>query len=89
MNPLRVDNKPGSDTRYLVRSALIFMSEAFAALENSGDVLSTGCMTGAAQLMNVCIDALREEEKAEASHCGERADQLMCAGTVTGSPDGG
>lgn len=62
MNPLRVDDKPGADTRYMVRSALIFMSEAFAALENGGDVLSTGAMTGAAQLLNVCVDALKEKE---------------------------
>lgn len=65
MNPLRVDDKPGSDTRYLVRSALIFMSEAFAALEKGGDILSTGAMTGAAQLLNVCVDALQEKEGAQ------------------------
>lgn len=66
MNPLRIDNKPGGDTRYLVRTVLTFMSEAFEALETQQDALSKGAMMGASQIMHMCVDALREEEEGPA-----------------------
>lgn len=50
INPLRIDDKPNGDTCYLVRSVLVFMAEAFDALENADDVLSNGAMTGAARI---------------------------------------
>jgi len=61
-NPLRIDDKPGSDTRYMVRSVLAFMAEAFDALESTGDVISEGAMTGCARIMNICHDALKEAD---------------------------
>lgn len=62
MNPLRVDDKPGGDTRYQVRTVLAFMGEAFEALEEHQDVVSRGAMMGASLIIHMCADALREEE---------------------------
>lgn len=62
MNPLRIDNQPGGDTRYHVRAVLAFMGEAFEALEEHQDVVSKGVMMGASLIMHMCVDALREEE---------------------------
>lgn len=62
MNPLRIDDKPGSDTRYMVRSVLAFMADALAALESTNDCLSGDALVGVVQIMSVCRDALREPE---------------------------
>lgn len=62
MNPLRIDNKPGEDTLYLVRSVLAFMSDAFTAME-SGEIVSTNAMIGAGQIMNLCADALKSADE--------------------------
>lgn len=62
MNPLRIDDKPGGDTCYLVRSVLMFMSDAFSALED-GDILSSGSLIGAGQIMSLCADALKPDEE--------------------------
>lgn len=71
MNALRVDDKPGEDTRYLVRSILTFMTEAFDALEKSEDCYMAGTMTGAARIIGLCADALREPDEPEGAADGE------------------
>ena len=62
MNPLRIDDKPGEDTRGAVRSVLSFMTEALHALERSDDCLCPGALSGAAEILNVCFGALKEPE---------------------------
>lgn len=66
MNPLRIGNKPGADTCHAVRSVLEFMSLSFSAIYSSEDDIMSAAMLGAAQIMNVCADALKEEEADEA-----------------------
>lgn len=67
MNPLRIDNKPGADTCHAVRSVLEFMSLSLSAIYSSEDsIIMPVAMLGAAQIMNVCADALKEEEVDEA-----------------------
>ena len=70
MNPLRVDNKPGKDTCYLVRSVLLFMTEAFDALDRTSDALPLGAMEGAGRIMSVCADALKDASEAESETGG-------------------
>lgn len=65
MNPLRIDDMPGEDTLYLVRSVLSFMGEAFEALEQSQDVMPDHAMMGASQIMYICRDALRSKDGEE------------------------
>ena len=66
MNPLRIDDKPGEDTRYYVRSVLSFMANAFVALEDSEAGINAHSMIGAAWIMQTCIKALEEPGKEEA-----------------------
>ena len=59
-NPFRIDDKPGSDTRIVVRSVLSFMAQSFEALERHDDSLNIGTMSGAARIIEACLDALEE-----------------------------
>ena len=65
MNALRIDDKPGEDTRRSVRSVLMFMVDAFEAFEKKDDFLLTGTMAGAARIIGLCADALKEADKPE------------------------
>ncbi|SBT08100.1 hypothetical protein ACCAA_520028 [Candidatus Accumulibacter aalborgensis] len=69
MNPLRIDNKPGADTRHVVRHVLFFMADALEALANTG-TLSEARALGASHVLSVCADALKETEKDEANPDG-------------------
>ena len=60
-HPFRVDDKPGEDTRHIVRSVLLFMSQAFDALDMHHDCVVSGSMLGAANIINACARALEEE----------------------------
>ena len=71
MRTLRVDDKPGEDTRYLVRSVLQFMAEAFGEIEGRDEPHSTGAMRGAAVILGLCADALREPDEPEGGTDGE------------------
>lgn len=65
MNSFRINSKRSDDTCDLVRSVLVFMTDAFMALDASadrGDQLSKGALSGAAEIMNLCADALTENE---------------------------
>ena len=60
MSSLRIDNRPGEDTRHAVRSVLEFMSGAFSAIYSSGDDLTPEMLLGASRILEVCTDALEE-----------------------------
>lgn len=59
-NPFRIDDKPGEDTRLVVRSVLSFMAQSFEALEHHNDCINSGAMSGAARIIEVCVEALEE-----------------------------
>lgn len=63
MNSLRISDKPGADTRHMVRSVLAFMADAFEAMPD-GNVRFDGSMMGASQILLICADALRESDDA-------------------------
>jgi len=66
MNPLRIDDKPGEDTRHLVRAVLSFMRDAFMAISTTGaDPLSESSSLGVSSILSVCADALREVHDVE------------------------
>lgn len=71
MNPLRIGDKPGEDTRFYVRSVLSFMMDSFQAFHDGNIDVCDGTYLGAVAVLNVCIDALKEpaeepsEEEAE------------------------
>ncbi len=70
-NPLRMLDQPGPDTRQAVRDVLFFLSDAFFAIASTDAVTSSESATrGAAHLLTVCADALREPEEAEANPDG-------------------
>ncbi|MBS1185278.1 MAG: hypothetical protein H6R09_879 [Proteobacteria bacterium] len=71
MKTLRVDDKPGEDTRYLVRSVLLFMTEAFDALERNDEPHMAGTMNGAARILDLCADALKEPDEPAGAADGE------------------
>ena len=68
MNRLRVDDKPGEDTRYHVRNVLRFMGDSFLAMEqaaeaNTGFQPADKSMEGAYLIMAMCEEALREPDE--------------------------
>lgn len=62
MRTLRIDGQPGEHTRYQVRAVLQFMSESFNALEDETEPHLVGAMRGAACILGLCADALREPD---------------------------
>ena len=66
-NPFRIDDKPGEDTRHVVRSVLMFMANAFEAMENSEEIWLDGASVGASIILGACAGALKEAEKKEGS----------------------
>jgi len=68
-NFLRVDNKPGGDTRRMVREVLAFMADSFYATEDRTKIgLPTdGASLGAGHILGMCMDALKEAESEEAA----------------------
>lgn len=61
MNPLRNDNP--ADTRAVVRHVLFFMVDAFHAMASCESLTSSeSASLGAAHIMEVCADALREDD---------------------------
>ena len=62
MNPFRIDNKPGADTRRVVRSVLAFMAQSFEQMERENDVPFNHAMEGAAHIVKACADALRKAD---------------------------
>jgi len=63
MNPLRMLNHPGPDTRLAVRGVLLFMSDAFLAIASENSVTcSEEATRGAGLMLSVCADALRERD---------------------------
>lgn len=63
-NPFRIDDEPGEETRQAVREVLIFVGQAFEAMERSGDILRGGAMAGASHIMLACVSALKESDDA-------------------------
>ena len=62
MNPLRNDNP--ADTLAGVRHVLCFMADAFHAMASSESLTSSeSASLGAAHIMEVCADALREDDE--------------------------
>jgi len=59
-HPFRVDDKPGEDTRHVVRSVLCFMAQSFEVLELHNECLISGSMLGASHIINACARALEE-----------------------------
>lgn len=66
MNPLRIGDRPGPDTRQAVRDVLFFMSDAFLAIASAYTVGSESATRGAGHILSICADALREVEEDEA-----------------------
>lgn len=67
MSALRIDNKPGADTRLAVRSVLDFMGAAFSAIYSSHDDLTPEMILGASRILDECAEALREVDDGGAS----------------------
>lgn len=65
-NPFRVDDKPGEDTRHVVRSVLMFMASAFEAVEEYEETLFDGASAGASIILRACAGALKEADDADA-----------------------
>ena len=66
MNPLRIDDKPGEDTRHLVRAVLSFMAASLSAIATAeSDPLSESSTMGASHIISMCADALREVDDVE------------------------
>lgn len=62
MNPLRNDNP--ADTLACVRHVLCFMADAFYAMASCESLTtSESASLGAAHIMEVCADALREDDE--------------------------
>lgn len=71
MSRLRIDDKPGEDTRANVRAVLRFMADAFLAMEEAGQHGFDQCeksREGAYLILSECEEALREPEESEAEH---------------------
>lgn len=62
-NPFRIDDKPGEDTRHVVRSVLMFMANAFEAMENSEEIWLDGASVGASIILGACAAALKEVDE--------------------------
>ena len=62
LNAFRIDDKPGSDTRHIVRSVLSFMAQSFELMQEENDVPFTDAMGGASFILLACIDALKEND---------------------------
>lgn len=66
MNPLRMLDHPGPDTRQAVRDVLFFLSDALLAISSDNGVTSGESATrGAGLILSVCADALREGDEEE------------------------
>lgn len=66
MSRLRVDGRPGEDTRANVRSVLRFMADAFWAMDTAsehGFEQSDKANEGAFLILNMCEEALREPDE--------------------------
>ena len=61
-HPFRVGDKPGEDTRHVVRSVLHFMEQSFEVLEQHNECLINGSMLGASLILRACAIALEEVE---------------------------
>lgn len=64
----RTDNQPGVETIATVSAALAFVAQSFMALAEDGE-MSKQAMLGAAHIIDMCNDALREAD------AGNEADQ--------------
>lgn len=62
-NPFRIDDKPGEDTRHVVRSVLMFMASAFEAMEERDDTSLDGANAGASIILSACVGALKEADE--------------------------
>lgn len=62
-NPFRIDDKPGEDTRVVVRSVLMFVAQSFEAMERSEDIWCDNAMVGAAHVIFACASALKEVDE--------------------------
>lgn len=62
---LRIDDKPGVDTRYHVRNVLTFVSEAFDCLQQGDTIVSSDAIIGASHILRLCVYALREPDSEE------------------------
>lgn len=62
-NPFRVDDKPGMDTRHVVRSVLMFMAQSFEVMEGHEDVWLNDACAGASHILLACVSALKESEE--------------------------
>jgi hypothetical protein len=74
-NSLRVDDKPGEDTRHNVRAVLRFMGDAFLAMEKSQGTGFEQCENsklGAFLVINLCEEALREADDSESGETDGR-----------------
>ena len=60
-HPFRVDDKPGEDTRNIVRAVLRFMAQSFEVLELHNEFFISESMIGASHIINACARALEEE----------------------------
>ncbi|WP_300339098.1 hypothetical protein [Accumulibacter sp.] len=64
MNPLRINDTPGPDTRQAVRDVLYFMTDAFYAIASADSVTASESATlGAGHILAMCADALREADE--------------------------
>lgn len=66
-NPLRCDDKPGADTRRMVREVLAFMVDSLYATEDRTTLgmPSTGASLGAGHILRMCRNALEEADGGE------------------------
>lgn len=68
MNPLRMGDTPGPDTREAVRDVLTFMSDAFYAIASADSGTgSENATLGAGHIMALCADALKEVKDGDGS----------------------
>lgn len=68
MNPLRMGDTPGPDTRAAVRDVLTFMADAFYAIASADSSTGSESATlGAGHIMALCADALKEAEEGDGS----------------------
>ncbi len=69
-NLLRCDNKPGADTRRMVRETLALLIDWHYATENREalGMPSTGVSLGAGHILRMCQNALEEGDGGE---CGQ------------------
>ena len=62
-NPFRIDDKPGADTRHVVRSVLMFMAQSLEVMEGHEEVWLNDACAGASHILLACVSALKEMEE--------------------------